>query len=79
MSRNNPFDLDKQYSGGQADRPLPLDAHTDANEIEGLFDTAFSRRPDSDFLSNIYAWWQEKSFLTESQYLALCKFAGENQ
>lgn len=75
---SKPFDLDKPHRG-EHERPTPSDAHTDDAEINDMFETAFSRRPDLEFLSSLYEWWEEKGFLTSRQYEALAKFTGERE
>lgn len=63
------------HGGNQSDR-LPEGARTDA-DIDELFERAFARAPDSEFLSSIHTWWEETGFLTGRQFEALSKFAGE--
>lgn len=72
MSRK-PFSLDQEYRG-RVDRPLPEGARTDS-DIDEMFETAFARSPDSEFLTSIHTWWEEKGFLTASQYEALEKWS----
>lgn len=59
----------------ESDVPLPEGARTDS-DIDEMFETAFGRAPDSEFLSSLHGWWEEKGFLTEKQYEALLKFTG---
>jgi len=56
---------------------LPEDAHTDSTEIEELFDLVMSEHPHSDFLQDVYAWWEEKQFLTAAQYNTIKRLAEE--
>lgn len=72
------FDLDAPISGGGHEVSLPAGARTDA-DIDEMFEQAFARSPDSEFLVSIHTWWEEKGFLTKNQYAALCKFTGEDQ
>lgn len=76
---SKPFDLDKPHRGEHDPSPIPRDSHTDDAEINEMFEIAFSRRPDLEFLASLYEWWEEKGFLTARQYEALCKFTGERE
>ena len=53
--------------GSTSPDQLPEGAHTDATDIEEMFDLAMQRHP-SDFLDSLYEWWEDKGFLTERQY-----------
>ena len=71
---------DQVVKGSMSTEKLPEGAVTDNDvDLEAMFDEAFQCKPDSDFLSGIYEWYQEKDFLTESQYAALCKIVGRNE
>lgn len=58
--------------------PLPEGAET-GDEIDEMFETAFSRSPDNEFLQSIHSWWEEKGFLTQKQYAALAKWSNEER
>lgn len=53
---------------------FPPDTHTDADEIEALFDAAQQASP-SEFLDSLYDWWETKGFLTELQFNKLQEIA----
>ena len=65
---------------GVSELPVPEGAETNADEIEELFNRAFLQvKGPNKFLDDVYAWWQDKGFLTERQYTAVKKFAGEEK
>ena len=49
----------------------------DANEIDPMFEDAFSNASGSfaNFLESVHEWWIEKGFLTEKQYYAVKRAA----
>lgn len=66
--------LNQNVTGSFDSEPLPPGAVTDVEEVEGVFEEAFWAAPRSDFLVNVYDWWEAKGFLTEAQFEAVKKF-----
>lgn len=77
MSKSKKFNPDTPItqSHDTGSPRLPDGAHTNADEIEQMFDVVLAEVDNrSDFgemLSDLYDWWQEKGFLTERQYETL--------
>ena len=66
-----PVDLLNAQSTNVSVHDAELDRYDDSDEIERLFDEAFIKRPNSEFLEDLYSWWEDKQFLTAKQYAAL--------
>ena len=77
---NDPRDILTENIGSENSiAQLPEGAVTsDDDDIEALFERAFDKFPESDFLSNVYDWWEAKQFLTEAQYNAVKRIAKED-
>ena len=71
MNKKN-FNLDKIINQPIATQSYPEDVHTDPQEVEYLFDVVKS----CAFTENLYDWWTEKGFLTDTQYNKLLEMAG---
>ncbi len=77
MSNGN-FDLEKfrnHLVEGVPEPPLPEGAVADPVELEDLFRDAFAAKPNSEFISSVYDWWEKNGFITANQYSALYKIA----
>ena len=66
------FNPDKPVNSPMDTDTYPEGAHTDAEEIEDLFD---SIEVDSEFIDSIWTWWDEKGFLTKKQFHKLKQIA----
>lgn len=52
--------------------------HTDAYEIDGLFNRVFDKQHSESFesfVNSVHIWWQQKGFLTEAQYRTIKRAA----
>lgn len=52
--------------------------HTDAKEIDGLFDIVLEQKMSDgfeEFLTSVHIWWKQKGFLTDKQYKAVKRAA----
>lgn len=54
---------------------LPEDAITDDEMVEELFTNAFDKQPESEFLVDVYDWWEKKGFLTVKQWNSVSAIA----
>ena len=73
MTKPPKFDPNAETTCAHDTRPLPEGAHTDEN-IEEMFDTVLAEPMSPSFtetLESLYAWWEEKGFLTARQYEVL--------
>lgn len=60
-------------------RSIPEGAVKAPNDVvDAMFETAFDETPNTQFLNDIYEWWEKKGFLTSVQYAALQRRCGED-
>lgn len=57
----------------------PAQKFDDAAVIDPMFEEAFKNASGGfrDFVDSVHQWWEEKHFLTEKQYYAIKRAAGE--
>ena len=57
---------------------IPDDGITDDGMVEGLFADAFDKQPESEFLVDVYEFWETKNYITVKQWNAVSNIADGN-
>lgn len=67
--------LNDEVNGGFDEDDFPPGSVVDETEIEPLFETCFDMKPMSDFLLDVYEFWEKNGFVTAAQYEKLQEIA----